>query len=286
MGRKPDVIISTYFDRGIKLPDSSNRYSFTCKGCGATFPKGRTTHLLDHLIGNISRCPTLTAGDVASILAVQASKSTDKAQHVLNKRSAPYGFLDQDLPSSGWREPKRQSLHMHGTTTSLSGLEALAEASRRAERPFDTPGYDSFVYDEIPAIDPNLNSTIVFPDILHAMSSDPSTIVAANVFEESAPSSHGQSTSDNNSIVARTASRTSPLENLAEQLVEAANFPVLIAANPSSGFAQDSHGLNTGKVSKSRSKFSEARREEVRGVRSKRACIRCRMLRKPVSISM
>ena len=247
------------------------------------FPKGRTTHLLDHLIGNKSRCPALTAGDIASIFAVQASKSSDKAQRALNKRSAPYAFLDEDLPSVDWHRSKRQSIHTDGTDTSLSGLEALAEASRRAERPSDPSGYDSLTYDGNSAIDPSLNSNMAFPDLLHTLSSDPSTIAPANVFDESTPSSHRQSTPDDTSIIAPLASHTSPVESLAEQLIEAANFPILIAASSTIGSIQDPHEVNGGKMSKARSKFSEARREEVRGVRSKRACIRCRMLRKPVS---
>jgi len=33
MGRRPNQLVLEYFNRGHKLPDSSNRYEHTCKRC-------------------------------------------------------------------------------------------------------------------------------------------------------------------------------------------------------------------------------------------------------------
>jgi len=40
MGRKPNPLISEYFERGAKINDKSNRYPHRCKLCGEVFPKG------------------------------------------------------------------------------------------------------------------------------------------------------------------------------------------------------------------------------------------------------
>ncbi|POS86797.1 hypothetical protein EPUL_002010, partial [Erysiphe pulchra] len=60
MGRKPNALIIQYFERGVKLQDSSNRYQHTCKACGEKFPKGRIDSLTTHLV---KRCPALSIQD-------------------------------------------------------------------------------------------------------------------------------------------------------------------------------------------------------------------------------
>ena len=60
MGRRPNQLVLEFFERGQKLPDSSNRYEHTCKRCGEQFPKGRLDSLLSHLL---RRCPNVTEQD-------------------------------------------------------------------------------------------------------------------------------------------------------------------------------------------------------------------------------
>lgn len=95
MGRKPNAVVrqvmlwplfpnqhtltisSEYFDRGDKLPDSSNRYAHTCKRCNEfvsltfsnaaiifltlqQFPKGRIDGLMNHIL---RRCPNVSQED-------------------------------------------------------------------------------------------------------------------------------------------------------------------------------------------------------------------------------
>ena len=280
MGRKPDVLIATYFERGAKLQDASNRYSFTCRGCNTLFPKGRTSHLIDHLIGNASRCPALTPEDIADIVAIRASKSAEKMQQASAKRSAAYSFLEQESLSTV--RHKRQAIHEHGANSNLSGLEALAEASRRVEWPTKQQGNKPIELKRDLLIDPNLRPLAGVFESEQTSASDLSSIAAsASNLEESLPTSRDLSMPKEDTAL------TSPQELLSEtlsdQLSKAANFPVLIASSPIPDLVQAMTDTTTGRTSKSRSKFTKTRREEVRDVRSKRACIRCRMLRKPVS---
>ena len=280
MGRKPDVLIATYFDRGTKLQDASNRYSFTCRACNTLFPKGRTSHLIDHLVGNATRCPALTPGDIDDIMAIRASKSAEKMQRASAKRSAAYSFLEQDSLSTVQR--KRQVTHGNGANRSLSGLEALAEASRRVEWPAKRQGNRPVDLERDIRIDPDLRPLAGVFEPEQTSASDLSSIAAsASTLEESLPTSRDLSMPKEDTIP--TGSQELSSETLSEQLNRAVNFPVLIAANPTPDLVQAMTDATTGKTSKSRSKFTQTRREEVRDVRSKRACIRCRMLRKPVS---
>lgn len=66
---------------------------------------------------------------------------------------------------------------------------------------------------------------------------------------------------------------------LAETTVQALSHPRTVAVrknNPSD------HVRTSGRAQRIRGKFSDSRRQEVRSIRKKGACIRCRMLRKTV----
>ena len=313
MGRKPDELILTYFYRGDKLPDQSNRYSYTCKLCGTCFPKGRINHLLDHLIGNSSttpRCPSINAEDVSKIVALQASKSADKARKGAVKASAgevtsPSG---ETLPANGSSpiEPIAHKKLPLGQGRNFSGLEALAEASRQVERPPEHHIENGQAHElstpeasHDPLIDPSLNSVVFENGQAPTSNQDLSSIAAsANSLEasilqlqkhnEAHPKSPKSPLVEDSSDILHHAStwhvpiRPAP-DYITDQLAKAATFPVAIAANPSTMLpgSDDVNGPPS-KVTKTRSKFSASRRQEVQGVRQKRACIRCRMLRKPV----
>ncbi|KAF3005448.1 hypothetical protein E8E14_005446 [Neopestalotiopsis sp. 37M] len=60
MGRRPNPLILSYFERGPKLADNSNRYPHRCKACGEDFPKGRIDSLTNHLT---KRCPAISEAE-------------------------------------------------------------------------------------------------------------------------------------------------------------------------------------------------------------------------------
>jgi hypothetical protein len=288
MGRKPDVLISTYFNRGEKLQDSSNRYSYTCKSCNASFPKGRTSHLFDHLMGD-RRCPFLKTEDLAKIAAIQASRDAEKAKRENSKDITNFHFSVLQSPNSLANED-HSSLTPDMPVKSqqgLTGLEALAEASRQVERPIDTRLGDidqGSEFDLVQSfIDPSLND-IGLANGQQVPGQDLSSIAAsASNLEASLPQTVAFPIGEHHDMSQMPWPQPlqSPTTTLTEQLAQVASFGVHIAANPVS--AVDDFNPPPSKVAKTRSKFSDARREEVRGVRNKRACIRCRMLRKPVS---
>ena len=313
MGRKPDALILAYFDRGEKIPDQSNRYSYSCKACGAHFPKGRTNHLVDHLTGNSSKCPAITPSDSAQIMAIQATRSAEKARKEALKppTDEPLSPLGNGLSANGLSpiESTGQRALPLGQRRSLTGLEALAEASRQVERPSDSVDErahfsESSIFDphSDPFIDPNLNSltlpTESFPSSMQDLSSiaaSASSLEASllklkkHVEDRPKTPSPLEEPSEDSEILNHASTwhvRIRPAPELSqEQLAKAATFPVPIAAGPTTR-PPDSDGLELppSKVAKTRAKFSESRRQEVHVVRQKKACIRCRMLRKPVSV--
>ena len=311
MGRKPDTLILTYFSRGDKIPDQSNRYSYTCRACGAVFPKGRTNHLIDHLTGGTSRCPSITPDDLTQIVAIQASKNAEKARKETPKGSGeePSSPPGNGLSANGLSpiSSLAQRTLPLGQGKNLTGLEALAEASRQVERPSHSAEErgqlsDGNVFDTHgdPFIDPTLHAFPLPTEGIPSSDQDLSSIAAsasnleASLLQlkkhvEHTPKSP-QAANDNDMLhhasTWHVPIRPAP-EYSAEVLAKAATFPVPIAAHPTTRppGAEDVD-LPPNKVAKTRSKFSESRRQEVQGVRQKRACIRCRMLRKPVGVDV
>ena len=142
MGRKPNQLVLEYFDRGAKLEDNSNRYVQTCKACGKSFPKGRIETLITHIEKN---CASIKREDRMRILSQAPSPQPFPHQNGngVNPLDFPRSLIlgeDQSLPavSSG---------------RSLTGLEALAEASRQLEHPLK-PGTSQTFHG--PLIDPDL----------------------------------------------------------------------------------------------------------------------------------
>ncbi|KAI6781106.1 uncharacterized protein J7T54_003273 [Emericellopsis cladophorae] len=120
MGRKPNPLISLYFERGAKLNDNSNRYPHTCKQCGEYFPKGRIDNLTAHIT---KRCPAISDSDrmracleLHGISNARAMANRPGSNSVNGHGNAQLGQQGQkDLPQ-GW-----------------SALETLAEASRQVD---------------------------------------------------------------------------------------------------------------------------------------------------------
>ncbi|SPN99583.1 uncharacterized protein DNG_02435 [Cephalotrichum gorgonifer] len=121
MGRKPNQVIASYFHRGPKLADNSNRYPHTCKLCGEDFPKGRIDSLTNH-ITKPGKCPAIS--EHARIQACLALHSIPNPAAMQRRHGAahPAGVPD------GVAGLNTADSNM---AANWSALEALAEASRR-----------------------------------------------------------------------------------------------------------------------------------------------------------
>ena len=144
MGRKPNQLISEYFDRGVRLNDNSNRYEHTCKACKEHFAKGRLETLIAHLE---TKCPAIGQRDRSRVLAqVHPSSQNSQAFNGVSSNSEDqfhdHGSLSQQICST--------------TRQTLTGLEALAEASRRLATP--KKAGPNFSYRES-TIDPTLQES-------------------------------------------------------------------------------------------------------------------------------
>jgi len=123
MGRRPNQVILQFFHRGNRLDDKSNRYKHTCKACGEDFPKGRIERLTSHLE---HECQAISCQDRRRALFLLRDATTlgkpgkgDAQGHQVFGQ----GFHDMAANPGLGMERK------------LSGLEALAEASRQIEYP-------------------------------------------------------------------------------------------------------------------------------------------------------
>ncbi|KAF2735236.1 hypothetical protein EJ04DRAFT_492078 [Polyplosphaeria fusca] len=114
MGRKPNSLILTFFERGPKLEDASNRYQHTCKSCGEKFPKGRIDSLTNHLV---KKCPALPIRDRQHAV-LQLHGLPDLPENMAHMATPPQNGQTMNLPFA----PAKQS---------MSALETLAEVSRQ-----------------------------------------------------------------------------------------------------------------------------------------------------------
>ena len=121
MGRKPNQLILEYFDRGPKLEDASNRYQYHCKACHEHFPKGRIDTLKAHVT---QKCPLLSSEDRQRALQ-QMEENLQRPPGYFNARDSA-----NDLSGKGILRVLPVS-----SGQKFTGLEALAEASRRVEHP-------------------------------------------------------------------------------------------------------------------------------------------------------
>ncbi|KAL9604496.1 MAG: hypothetical protein Q9219_000461 [cf. Caloplaca sp. 3 TL-2023] len=143
MGRKPNQVVLEFFDRGAKLENSSNRYEHRCKACGEHFPKGRIESLVAHIE---KKCPSISREQIISDALPTHVFSHDTP--IFNEDAL--GSLDQltgHIPTES---------HILLPRRSLTGLEALAEASRQLEHPGKPVENSSR---QIQLIDPDLEGT-------------------------------------------------------------------------------------------------------------------------------
>ncbi|OJD18834.1 hypothetical protein AJ78_01166 [Emergomyces pasteurianus Ep9510] len=166
MGRKPNGIVSEFFNRGAKLADSSNRYEHTCKSCGQNFPKGRADSLLSHLVKS---CQAISAVDKQRVLHLwraaperggpgHSGSAAGKKLHA-NVNGRIGRGKSGNLPYAA-----RQTVF--NGIGGLNGLNVLAEASRQVgasdgKHPnnIDEDGGENLLGDKTIVVDPALESS-------------------------------------------------------------------------------------------------------------------------------
>lgn len=128
MGRKPNQRVLEFFDRGARLVDNSNRYEHTCKACGELFPKGRIETLIAHIE---RRCPSIRRPN-----GVHISPPANHSYHPDTGANGTSGNAFEHL--NGTIPGAKELVLPRNSRTSLSGLEALVEASTQLEHPPET----------------------------------------------------------------------------------------------------------------------------------------------------
>ncbi|KAL8715266.1 MAG: hypothetical protein Q9220_001224 [cf. Caloplaca sp. 1 TL-2023] len=257
MGRKPNQLVLEYFDRGVRLNDSSNRYEQTCKACNAHFPKGRIESLIAHVE---KKCPALKEEDRLHVTA----RSQTSSPHISDTSGI---LLDQPTQPEHKESIAHRSTLPVGDGRSLTGLEALAEASRQLERPA-RPGNDSLLQHHL--IDPDLDNASFRPSAPNSdLERTNTNMETANVHPE----------------IEASAGRTIVMPGDERRLVPKAadSTPqqhIRLISDEKPRDSSRSSEKSYGRSQKVRGKFTDLRRQEVQKIRKKGACIRCRMLRK------
>lgn len=118
MGRRPNPLILTYFERGPKLSDNSNRYPHRCKACGEDFPKGRIDSLINHLT---KRCPAISEAErINACLQLHGiNGSPARRAHTSAVINANNALVDSVAADNALAQ------------TNWTALETLAEVSRQ-----------------------------------------------------------------------------------------------------------------------------------------------------------
>ncbi|WEW61626.1 hypothetical protein PRK78_007117 [Emydomyces testavorans] len=309
MGRKPNTIVSEFFHRGNKLPDSSNRYEHTCKLCGENFPKGRPDSLLGHLTKG---CQAISLTDKQRVIHLLRGLSSSGP---VSKRSLGNGRSDRARGNN-------LSYAARATFNSTGGhnaLNVLAEASRRVGATDNTgqakaaQGQKTIVVD--PALESSSSAVIGFNKDFTAWSTQPSQLLMSE--EESCSSAHVSASSlpDSPSEI-RHSSQLSLIAASANEMVSedpVAHLNSDVSFRKRKFHAQSPDNMQSPAIysrpiadtnlrndvlpsvstelhrvtvtkHRYRSAFSEERRKEVQLVRKMGACLRCRMLKKTVRI--
>ncbi|MCJ1401873.1 hypothetical protein MMC11_005090 [Xylographa trunciseda] len=188
MGRKPNQLVLEFFSRGPKLEDASNRYQYTCKACGQHFAKGRMENLASHLA---KQCGALSGEDRnrALLQLRQVPEQSRRERPGVDVRGVG---SEREL---GGRDAKLlfatnpSSADPSATGKSLSGLEALAEASRRVEYPA-LSGQDENVID--PSLKEDENYERLFDtarrvqnELATSIAFDPGQFLVSNTADQS-----------------------------------------------------------------------------------------------------
>ncbi|KAI0132135.1 hypothetical protein BJ170DRAFT_232480 [Xylariales sp. AK1849] len=130
MGRKPNPLILSYFERGPKLNDNSNRYPHRCKACGEDFPKGRIDSLTNHLT---KKCPAISEAErINACLTLHGiTGNTRRTQIAGNGVGA--GVQTSGIAEAAATAVAAAANDLVLPQNSWTALETLAEVSRRID---------------------------------------------------------------------------------------------------------------------------------------------------------
>ncbi|RMZ79262.1 hypothetical protein DV737_g3538, partial [Chaetothyriales sp. CBS 132003] len=298
MGRKPNQVVLQYFDRGSKLDDSSNRYQHTCKACGALFPKGRIEGLVNHLT---KKCPSLAPSQKQHIVIQFYNLGPETANLALPETTRHEQQVgDRPTFSVPLTTPVKQNFH---------SLNILAEASRRvggttltdpakdaggfvsfdnhldAGIPLDpTLDMDSFTHSYLndeDGLNTNINS---LTDTVTPHRPELTTIAASAT--EMLPGGGMQASDLAHSAMDEEMHLLSADNNpkqLAASLEARPDAGMLVSMPKEAHFVAEPGTSFKSARPKVRGKFGPVRRQEVREMRQRGACLRCRMLKKTCS---
>ena len=292
MGRRQNPAIEAYFERGQKLDDASNRYQQTCRRCGEFFARGRPENLIDHVA---RKCTVVTLEEREDFMnRYNANRSS------LPRKSNAAG-LDPSLPA---------------VTPDVSALNALAEASRQHGHLRTSPTRETSQTAQasldtssmLEQLQQHAQSAIAYGaealfllflhvaltshiDADNGTSTSNTQATLANVNQT--PNRDASSSSAPNTMLTQpSALQITALSALDPMLEHFTNgsVPLVDYAIPPVSQAQPEPGPSVPNANaptfvgvaqkKVRGAFSEPRRMEVRNVRQKGACLRCRMLKK------
>lgn len=172
-------------------------------------------------------------------------------------------------------------------------------------QPANSPAFSSLpnnAQGDNPPVSPSLRDVALSPDSASNARQSQLSMIAASASEmvpqglstENDPMADGlpriggvwnQSLSSHEQLLFESLQEHDPSLTAATQTQRAASFPRPIAMNPNTqakGFVNEFGNSTKPTKPKVRGRFSAARRREVQEVRKRGACIRCRMLKKPV----
>ncbi|KAH8681159.1 hypothetical protein BX600DRAFT_504891 [Xylariales sp. PMI_506] len=125
MGRKPNPLILTYFERGPKLNDNSNRYPHRCKACGEDFPKGRIDSLTNHLT---KKCPAISEAERINACLTLHGISGNNARRSQNVAAGVNANINGAVSAA---PPVTDAAAL--AQNNWTALETLAEVSRQID---------------------------------------------------------------------------------------------------------------------------------------------------------
>ena len=304
MGRRPNPLMTEFFQRGAKMQDQSNRYEQTCKRCNRNFDKGRYEAMVPHLTKG---CPNISYAERAKIIFRLHDLAVPNVHPYIDPTYNPNGGgnetaarEDEQIQTNSFlAEPSDNNqvphdVHPAGPETNnrvqhSDGLDVLFEASQRVDHITNSNASytlpDGLTY--VP-LDPQLdltdhlaanpvNSQVGHPNNIPGL---PLGVSGALDLSVTVPADIQMF----NDVPGKQLEEPQPQgadETPIRQL-----RPIAILGERQVALTSGDAGTRTQVSSRQqriRGSFAPDRRDEVRKMRGVRACMRCRMLRKSCS---
>jgi hypothetical protein len=298
MGRRQNVAIEAYFERGRKRDDASNRYQQTCRHCGELFARGRVENLVDHVIHKCSVVSPEERAEFATLYyAARSSLSSPRSVSTSSLNAPDVSALNALAEASRQHEHLHISPPQHDHLPEVSPNEAIANSDRlRASAQLAMSlGKATIHYfppsSEIPTTagdQDDHSGTDIPPSMSTSVNARRDSVeVAPNTLlsHSSAPKRTAISTLD--PLLSYPASQKLPTERgipileLSHSQTEVEESSTNPSETPFHAITNTSTSVPTPSAKKRvRGAFSPQDRVKVRNVRQRGACLRCRMLKK------